>query len=268
MAFNITSLCVVLIHPDNVIMCLWKLQLSLFLLSTTLDFEILYRSFYRVWFCGSCDKTLVLCRRNVAIPAPEMDLKHVKTLTLNAMSILIPLQTCTTVEKRSQWSSPRPSHVLTVAGWATQRSPCRSTWLQSTQRPPQKWYVGAEASHTQPSMKPWLDVCADLNNRKHLHFCWFFLACLRISSQLSKLHPLLRTSLTLEEPVGFESMLSRVYILFAVLVLMSASDSVRKPNCNWCQVDCAALFIEAPCFSSDSKKTLVWTAEKYFVHVL
>lgn len=113
-----------------------------------------------------------------------------------------------------------------------------------------------------------LDVCADLNNRKHLHFCWFFLACLRISSQLSKLHPLLRTSLTLEEPVGFESMLSRVYILFAVLVLMSASDSVRKPNCNWCQVDCAALFIEAPCFSSDSKKTLVWTAEKYFVHVL
>lgn len=42
--------------------------------------------------------------------------------------------------KPSPWNSLKLSRVLTVAGWATRRSPCRSMWLQSTRRPPQKWY--------------------------------------------------------------------------------------------------------------------------------
>lgn len=58
------------------------------------------------------------------------------------------LQTCTTAERPSRWSSLRPSPAPTVAGWATRRCPCRSTWLRTTPRPPQKWYVPVSVTHT------------------------------------------------------------------------------------------------------------------------
>lgn len=79
-----------------------------------------------------------------------------------------PFQTCTMAEKHSRWSSPRPLHVPTAAGWATQRCPCRSMWLQSTRRPPQKWYVVA-LSFTQQRI--WNFVCTAINNRTRLDLC-------------------------------------------------------------------------------------------------
>lgn len=79
-----------------------------------------------------------------------------------------PLQTCTMAEKHSQWSSPRPLRVPTAAGWATQRCPCRSMWLQSTQRPPQKWYVVA-LSFTQQHI--WNFIHTAINSGTHLDLC-------------------------------------------------------------------------------------------------
>lgn len=103
--------------------------------------------------------------------------------------------------------------------------------------------------HTQPSMRPWLDVCADLNNRKHLHLCWFFLTCVRIES-VSENVPHIR------RPSRFWK--------YAVVCL----HLIRRPSSDVSFWLYSALFIDAHCFSSDSEKTLVWTAEKYLAHGL
>ena len=56
------------------------------------------------------------------------------------------LQTCITVGRRSPSSSRSPSPVPTAGGWGTQKHLYRNTSLQSTQRPPQKWWVPAMAT--------------------------------------------------------------------------------------------------------------------------
>lgn len=148
-------------------------------------------------------------------------------------------------EKHSRWSSPRPLRVPTAAGWATQRCPCRSMWLQSTQRPPQKWYVVA-LSFTQEHV--WNFVRTATNNRTHLDLCcltseevifFFFLSMLYIVT----FHSLFCCTLSQPQP------------------LSSTEQQVLESNC-------AALFIDLHCCSFEGNKMLVlagWV--KKWIHI-
>lgn len=164
------------------------------------------------------------------------------------MSILTPLpysplQTCTMAEKRSRWSSPRLLHVPTAAGWATQRCPCRSMWLQSTQRPPQKWYVVA-LSFTQRHV--WNFVRTAINNRTHLDLC----------------------CLTSEEVIFlfFLEHALHCYISFTVLLhIVTALCCQLKVL----ESNCAALFIDLHCCSFEGKKKdagFSWVGKKMDPH--
>lgn len=163
------------------------------------------------------------------------------------MSILTPLpysllQTCTMAEKRSRWSSPRPLHVPTAAGWATQRCPCRSMWLQNTQRPPQKWYVVA-LSFTQRHVRNFVHTA--INNRTHLDLC----------------------RLTSEEVIFFYFFLSMLCIVtFHSLFCctLSQPQPLSSTELQVLESNCATLFIDLHCCSFEGKKDagFSWVGKK------
>lgn len=167
------------------------------------------------------------------------------------MSTLVSLQTCTTVEKPSQWSSPRPSHVPTVAGWATQRSPCRSTWLQSTQRPPQKWYVCAGVWHlTIYKTFTWfLQMRTDLTSG-NISICVAF----------PHIPQIFFLKWQTESGHCRFSMCAVVCLPPLLCLIVQPSSWCQlltlqgKLKYQWCQVVvCADLFIDVHCFSFDSR---------------